>query len=737
MVSLGCQADSGLTLTGHAVLDGETDNSGIEVRLAGPTSAVTHSALDGSYRFANLPSGTYLVSAHADATREDTLLADADAADKAVPDFVFHPIGTLVGKVTRAGSPAGNSGIVVLAPGSSSVATSADDGVFRMAELSPGSYDLFAFSGGFLPGTARGVTVRRGETTSVPELDLTAAPSGGPQPGQLHGVAKLVGEDDASDIAVSLVGAPKSAVTGADGSFLLPNPPDGIYSLVLARDLYAETVPAVLALPDASGFYVDGSLYPLGDSTLVLPRGTRQIGGNLQSQKLSPSGDFILFLRYDDTPGNARSLYSQPVGGGAPTLIADRVSSSFFFSPDGTRVLYGTGSLAPTSDLWTAPVGGGAPLSIATSVRFFYGYAPDGGHILYSRDGSDLYVISSTGQNELRLLPGLSQYQLAPGGSDLIAMTNCQYSGSTPACDILRAPLSGAAPTVLATQRIWMVISPGFDRILYSDRTSTLYSADAHTGAAITLATNFSGYDPVFTPDGQKVVYESTGDAGAIDVNVVAATGGTPQKLTTSTPPRMFSLSTGGNIIYLTNPQAALPLGGGPEKPIATGALKTSPKGKWAYLLGDYQPASKTATLSVAPEETGEMHVVAVNVLASSIAFSPDESQIAYLVDDGHTGASGWLEIAPTAGGAPTRLVGGGRPPVSFSPQGTRLLYGVGDPAKLPTLWTVPAAGGAARALGEHSQSALFSDDNTLFSISAQVPPPFSFQRGLYRLRAD
>src|SRR4051794_27972152 len=93
IVCLGCQAEGGATLTGHAVLDGEADHSGIEVTLAGPTSATARTTSDGSYHFSGVAAGSYLVSARADATREGTLLAEADGGQRAVPDFVFHPVG--------------------------------------------------------------------------------------------------------------------------------------------------------------------------------------------------------------------------------------------------------------------------------------------------------------------------------------------------------------------------------------------------------------------------------------------------------------------------------------------------------------------------------------------------------------------------------------------------------------------------------------------------------------------
>jgi hypothetical protein len=735
IASVGCQADSGATLVGHALVSGESDSSGIEVTLAGPTSAVTRTAGDGSYRFAGLVAGSYLVSAHADATREGTLLADAVASQRAVPDFVFHPVGTLVGRVTRAASPAGNRGIVVLAPGSSGVATSDDSGAFRLAELAPGSYDLYAVTSGFLPGSARGVEVRRGETTNAPEIDLTAAPTGGPDPGRLHGIARPLGESDASNVTVTIAGGSDSAVTAADGSFTLPNPPDGIYSLSFARDLYSEVVPSVLALPDASGFYVDGSLYPLDGSTLLLSRGTRQIGGDLYNARLSPNGDFVLFTRYDDTPSPLLSLYTVPSSGGTPVLIADRASQVFSFSPDGTRVLYETGG-SNNWDLWTAPVGGGTPASIATAATYAFGYSPDGAHVLYAMNGSDLWAAPALGgSGQLLAHQPTGPYRVSPAGDSVITLANCQYPYYQPtACDLLRVSFSGAAE-LLATTKGWFLGSPSLDRLLYSDGTN-LISHELASGNKVTLSTALYGDSPLFLPDGQKVVFEETTPNG-VNLDVVAAGGGTPQIILATKPQRMFLLSPGGKVVYLENPPSAVSVDGGPEKPIAQGKMLFSPKGQWTYVQSDYDLAQKTVTLSVAPAETGEMRVVAMNVLADAIAFSADDAQLAYLVDDGHLGASGWLEVAPAGGGSPNRILGGARAPLQFSQGGTRLLYGVGAAGTWPQIWSVAAAGGTPHGLAENSQAAFFAGDSVVFSISAMAAAPFSFQRGLYRLRAD
>src|SRR5262249_11540341 len=153
------------------------------------------------------------------------------------------------------------------------------------------TYEIDAFTSGYAPGKATGLMVARGEPATAPDIDLTAAPTS-QTAGVLSGLATLVGLDDSSGINVSLAGTSLSTTTASDGSFTLPNPPPGIYGLSFDRGPYHELVPSVLTLTGTNGFYLDGSLYAMSESTLVVPRGQRRVSDKLYNAQRTPNGDY-------------------------------------------------------------------------------------------------------------------------------------------------------------------------------------------------------------------------------------------------------------------------------------------------------------------------------------------------------------------------------------------------------------------------------------------------------------
>jgi hypothetical protein len=757
---VGCQAGSGGdTLVGHVRLEGADDHSGVVVTLVGAHSGVTRSAADGSYQFEDVSPGTWLVSAAADATAEGLLSVPSDG--RSVPDLVFHPVGSLEGRVTRAGAAVGNAGIVVLAAGSASLATSDDSGAFHLSGLAPGRYQLNAFASGFLPGIARDLEVVRGGHTDVPQMDLQPAQTGGPEPGQIKGQLQLTGLDDASGVQVTLEGTVSQTTTDAQGHFALPNPPDGIYALSFEKDMYRERVPGVLAIPDATGFYVDGALFPMMDSTLVLARGRRQLAASVIEARLSPHGDFILARQGDPTqPYNVpANLVTLPSAGGAPTTIASRVYS-FAFSPDGDRVAYLVGPDGNYAyDLYTAPVGGGASLLVRSGITGYFSYTPDGSAFLtggapYS---SELWVVPSGGGSAIHLASSTRDPVVLPGGKELLVMANClnQYYGSYP-CDLQRAPLDGSPPVTLAQNVLIDVLSPAKDRAVFSQQgievntwNSSLLSLDSGVITPVFEGLNPSGF--TFTPDGTHLVATATVNGQPTDLYVTGLAGGTPTLLATHASYYSAHMSPGGTLMYLdpnseTSDLRAVPVTGGAiETLIADGIaypapFQFSPKGAWVAVMTHYAPASQTVTLSLRPAEGGTLRTLADGVLLRTIKFSDDDSQIAFAVDDGHLGTQGSLQVAPTAGGAARALADGVRSVERFSPTGVNVLYHANDQmssSSAGTLWSVPAAGGAPHGLITRPSASFFVGDDLVATIRSVMPSPFHFQNGLYLLEAE
>jgi len=126
------------TLTGKAVIQGEPDSSGIVVSAGG---LATTTDASGNYRIADLPLGSYAVTAIAHNTVEGTLaqLVTVQGGSTAAPDIVFRPV-VLSGIATVVGSP-GIAGISVQLDGGGTTST-ASDGSFSFKNVSEGFHSL-------------------------------------------------------------------------------------------------------------------------------------------------------------------------------------------------------------------------------------------------------------------------------------------------------------------------------------------------------------------------------------------------------------------------------------------------------------------------------------------------------------------------------------------------------------------------------------------------------------------
>jgi eukaryotic-like serine/threonine-protein kinase len=75
---------------------------------------------------------------------------------------------------------------------------------------------------------------------------------------------------------------------------------------------------------------------PTGSNTQVVPPAATRYNG----LTFSPDGNYIYFVRRDDSEQAITSLYDAPVLGGTPRLIVKDINSPIAFSPDGQRFAY-------------------------------------------------------------------------------------------------------------------------------------------------------------------------------------------------------------------------------------------------------------------------------------------------------------------------------------------------------------------------------------------------------------
>ncbi len=117
--------------------------------------------------------------------------------------------------------------------------------------------------------------------------------------------------------------------------------------------------------------------------------------------EVSPDGSTLLFTSEGGGKGPADSLWTLPVLGGSPRRLGNAVSATW--SPDGTRVAYGTAN----GDVCIVRRDGSEAHRIASVGGYIksIAWSPDGNAIRFSRDGL-LWEISTDGVNLHQLLPG-------------------------------------------------------------------------------------------------------------------------------------------------------------------------------------------------------------------------------------------------------------------------------------------------------------------------------------------
>ncbi len=130
-------------------------------------------ALDGTYSFGNLPSGSYVLSASVPSTIEGTVSESVDVSGTTkATDLVLAPAGSITGIITVSGVPAG--GARVSLDDTTLVAATDDNGRFLLSHVGVGAVRLRAekvdVAGGRL---LRNLTIDYDHTTDIGALDIT------------------------------------------------------------------------------------------------------------------------------------------------------------------------------------------------------------------------------------------------------------------------------------------------------------------------------------------------------------------------------------------------------------------------------------------------------------------------------------------------------------------------------------------------------------------------------------
>ncbi len=256
--------------------------------------------------------------------------------------------------------------------------------------------------------------------------------------------------------------------------------------------------------------------------------------GRVSSVQVSPDGKTILYsiskYKLEENKG-ASNLYTMPVNGGAPKQITNSKKSigNGIFRPDGKKIAY-LSSQSGSMQIWEANVDGTSPVQITNCKTDITGfsYSPDMKYMLYTqrvkldKSPNDMYPDLPKANARIeddimcRHWDSWSDYSYSH-------IFIAPYSGGKvgEGKDIMQnqrfeAPM---APFGGMEQIAW---APSSDKFAYTTKklvgkdyalstNSDIFLYDLKTNTEKNISKGLMGYDqdPVFSPDGKKIVWRS------------------------------------------------------------------------------------------------------------------------------------------------------------------------------------------------------------------------------------
>jgi len=278
-------------ITGGTLQGTVTDTSGAPVAGArvdavGPVTRRATTNRDGIYRFVGLSEGTYDMTVTAPdynpATATGVAVVEGQTTTQ---DFVLSGVGTIEGTVmSSANDPIAGAQVQVMGPVTRTTMT--DNNGFYRFRLPVGAYDMTVTVFAYNPGSASGVMVIDGQTTTQ-NFTLIPAPS--------HSVSGTVTNSitgtPIQGASVRILNTPiPPATTDANGMYLFPSVPEGTYDIqATAAGFLSMTRPGVVVDHDV---VVDFAL----ESSALCDR----VPGNLVRNCGFETGDFTGWTRSGD-----------------------------------------------------------------------------------------------------------------------------------------------------------------------------------------------------------------------------------------------------------------------------------------------------------------------------------------------------------------------------------------------------------------------------------------------------
>lgn len=212
------------------VINGETLQpvSGASITVKG-TAIATTSRQDGTYTLANVPIGTSSVIAAAGGFEADEELVTVYADQTATEDFYLIPeTGSIIGYVFNSSTFLPVPGAQVAAGGITGITIA--DGTYLLNRVPAGNQTVTVSATGYTSANASAI-VSDGQTVTV-NLALT------PQNGTITGVIKDPQLNPIAGAVVTLIGAPGTLTTGADGVYTFTNVPPGTQTISATANGY-------------------------------------------------------------------------------------------------------------------------------------------------------------------------------------------------------------------------------------------------------------------------------------------------------------------------------------------------------------------------------------------------------------------------------------------------------------------------------------------------------------------
>ncbi len=232
----------------HAVAGSALDSEGFAVEdvlftLAGDTTFTVTAA--GAFTFSGIPDGDYTLTPSKenwvfDPLSHEITLAGADISDQDFTGAPLPPTFSITGTITDAGGTAFPDVTVTIANGEVYTTASGADGSYEYSGLPNGAYTVTPLKDGYTFEPAeRELTIA---DAGVSGLDFTGTVLP-PPTYAISGIVRDAANTGIADVAVSLSGV-GVYTTGADGSFLFVDVPNGAYTLTPSLAEYTFDPPA-------------------------------------------------------------------------------------------------------------------------------------------------------------------------------------------------------------------------------------------------------------------------------------------------------------------------------------------------------------------------------------------------------------------------------------------------------------------------------------------------------------